>query len=371
MYFSFDTLEGTADRVAALARGPDDWVSVFLGTEHSPGSEALIDALNRRELNFFGAIVPGLIHGSSWSRSGLVVNRWRMVESPRFVTLDEHGLDWDLPLPDLDPETAGHVTVMVLVDFWSRQVSDLLDELFDQYGDTVNYIGAGCGQGQRRSTPCVLNSEGCHERAAVVAFLDSTSNISLRHGWRRISEPLVATRTSGNVIQEFNWEPALQIYQSVVGKDVANSLRDTYRPEAKRYPFGIFREDEEDVVRDPVAIDELGSLVCLSDVPENSVLHVLHGEPDGLIDAARQAASECFDDPGRSGEQSLVFDCFSRALLLDEAFERELDAINQAMSAAQPGLVSTGVLAMGEIASDGVRQPEFHNKTVVVSRFHD
>ena len=60
----------------------------------------------------------------------------------------------------------------------------LLDELFDQYGDTVNYVGAGCGLGQRRNTPCVLNSDGCHERAAVVA------RIELKCSWNEIAEDL-------------------------------------------------------------------------------------------------------------------------------------------------------------------------------------
>jgi hypothetical protein len=161
------------------------------------------------------------------------------------------------------------------------------------------------------------------------------------------------------------------VYKSVVGADVANSLRDTFRPEAKRYPFGIFREDEEDVVRDPMALTEGGGLVCLSDVPENSVMHILHGEAEGLVAAAGQVAAECFSTAAAPAEQSLLFDCFSRALLLGDDFELELATIQAGMrQCGHADGVSLGVLALGEISSDGTRVPEFHNKTVVVARFH-
>ena len=274
-------------------------------------------------------------------------------------------------MPSLAGASNGKVTALVLVDFWSRQVSRLLDELFDHYGNTVNYVGAGCGVGQRRHSDCILTSTGCHEASASVVFLDTASTLELRHGWRRISEPLVATRTTGNIIQEFNWEPSLEVYRTVVGTDVANSLRDTFRPEAKRFPFGISREDEEDVVRDPMALTDTGGLVCLSDVPENSVMHILHGEVEGLVQAAEEATRDCFSIPIEAAAQSLIFDCYSRALLLGDNFSQELTAIANAMSESGNSQGPLGVLALGEIASDGNRLPEFHNKTVVVVRFHD
>jgi len=294
-----------------------------------------------------------------------------MAATPRLANLADGRVEWDSPLPVLEPGRASRPTILVVVDFWSRQTTRLLDELFDQYGNTVNYIGAGCGLGQRRHTPCILHSTGNHEKAAVVAFMDHDSTMSLRHGWGRISDALVATRTDANVIQEFNWEPAVEVYKSVVGDSVATSLNDTYRPEAKRYPFGIFREDEEDVVRDPMAITESGGLLCLSDVAENSVMHVLHGKTEDLVEAAGEVSRACFEQPpvgGAESEQSLIFDCFSRALLLEEEISTELGAISAAMKAAGSATPPCGVLALGEIASTGERLPQYHNKTVVVTR---
>ena len=374
MYSPWNGIEKLVAKAASLGRGEDTWVSIFLGAEHAGQAEDLIAALNARGVSYFGAIFPGLINGESWSGDGALLNRWRMAAKPRFANLDDGEVEWDAPLPSLDRARSGRPTVLILVDFWSRQTTRLLDELFDKYGNTVNYVGAGCGLGQRRHTPCILHSTGNHEKAAVVAFLDHDAKLELRHGWGRISEALVATRTEANVIQEFNWEPAVEVYKSVVGDNVATSLNDTYRPEAKRYPFGIFRENEEDIVRDPMAITDSGGLLCLSDVAENSVMHVLHGKTEDLVKAAGEVSRECFAQPpvgSSDSEQSLIFDCFSRALLLEEEIAAELGAISAAMKAAGSNTPPCGVLALGEIASTGERLPQYHNKTVVVARVFD
>ena len=58
-----------------------------------------------------------------------------------------------------------------LVDFACVRASELLEEVFDIYGDTVNYFGAGCGNGDRSPGPVIFSPEGLHTGAAVVAKL--------------------------------------------------------------------------------------------------------------------------------------------------------------------------------------------------------
>ena len=52
----------------------------------------------------------------------------------------------------------------------------------------------------------------------------------------------------------------------------------------------MYKEGTEGVVREPITIEEDGSLICLGDIPENSVMYILKGERAALIDSARDAA---------------------------------------------------------------------------------
>ena len=174
---------------------------------------------------------------------------------------------------------------------------------------------------------------------------------------------MIATKTEGNVVKELNWEPAMMVYRSLVGDQVADSLEvRNIQPEAKRYPFGIARDDLEDIVRDPIRATETGELVVLSGVPEHSVMHILKGDNEKLIAAAQQLAADFGKD--NSDDQCIVFDCYSRAMLLGQDFQRELTGFADVFWKNRPNTQLVGALALDEIASDGLRTPDFQNKTI-------
>lgn len=366
VFLSWTNPHDLAAQIGAMPRSPRDYVSLFVGVSHESERDVLTAALNEQSVPFFGALFPGLVHDGIATDSGVIACTWETVAPPFQLTPSEDGFVWPSAPPSVSEFGEASVTALVLVDFWSLHITHLLDDLFDRYGDRLHVVGAGCGAGRREESECILSPAGSAAGVATVVFVRTSCRLEVQHGWRRISEPLLATRTSGNIIEEFNWEPAYDVYSRVVGEEVALSLNDTFKPEAKRYPFGIAKEGTEDIVRDPMAILANGALKCLSDVPENSVMHILHGESARLVAAAKEAATRSFagHDVGADSGAYLVFDCFSRALLLGDEFERELIALS---GSAPDGLL--GVLALGEIASDGTRYPQLHNKSVVIARF--
>ena len=64
-------------------------------------------------------------------------------------------------------------------------------------------------------------------------------------------------------------------------------------------------------------------------------------------------------------------DCYSRTLLMKEEFEHELEAAREALQAVHPTITMEGAIALGEIASNGERIPDLHNKTFAVGLFRD
>jgi len=152
--------------------------------------------------------------------------------------------------------------------------------------------------------------------------------------------------------------------------------RESFLETAGRYPFGMYRESAQKVVRDPIAVDESGALVCVGEVPENTTLAIMKGTPENLISAARLACDEALavengNCPVDPQTQVWVADCISRALFLGKDFSSELGIINdQARSAGITSPIK-GALTLGEISSHGHGVLEYLNKTIVVGGFSE
>ena len=66
---------------------------------------------------------------------------------------------------------------------------------------------------------------------------------------------------------------------------------DNFLAAARAFPLGLERMDGSFVVRDPVH-QEGDCLVCIGEVAPQSTLHILHGKPEVLLEAAGHACRE-------------------------------------------------------------------------------
>ena len=156
-------------------------------------------------------------------------------------------------------------------------------------------------------------------------------------------------------------------------KDCGLSLnKDNFAGIAQGYPFGILREKEDDIVRDPLSIGENGSIVCIGEVPPNTVLHVLKGRPEALLNAARKAIGECAENPGFpiAAKGTFVVDCITRTLFLNEQFAEEMQIIRDGIVIHEDEQEPFGVLSLGEISSYGEGLLELFNKTIAIGTFY-
>ena len=369
MYVPIRQEQDLVEAVLGLSVAEDEQVLMLVAAEHQDALPSWIESLAAEGVSLFGAVFPGLIHGRDRHDSGAIVEVVPVKEKACVVDLGASPDQWTLGEAAAGSEE-GRATVCVFVDCLSPSISDLLVQLFHHYGNAVNYIGAGAGNGELREEATVFTSAGPVRNAAVITVLKSDSRVSVRHGWERSEGPFVATRTEGNIIREINWEPARSVYDRLFGEEVGPITQDNFFVATKEHPFGIDKEGQEDVVRDPIKLADDGALVCLSDVPENSVMHVLTADQESLVKAAAAAVDDCTPLPG-SATMCFVSDCYSRALTLGDEFQRELDAVADGIGRICRDCVPQGVLALGEIASNGEQIPEFYNKTFVVGVFHD
>ena len=368
MYIGFRDPLDFVTQIQSLPLEPDESLLICFEQTVEPHLDQILDLLSKVQVDFFGAIFPALIHGGKICKAGAIVQAYKLLAAPSVARIDGEAVVWTRPLPEMQA-VAEKPTCLILADFSCVAITSLLDELFNRHANDINYFGGGAGTGVREPSPVLFSNEGRFTGSALVAYLATKGDVNLRHGWSRTSDPVVATRTQGNIIKELNWEPAITVYRSLVGEEVANSLsRREDIPKAKRFPFGIAREDLEDVVRDPLLSTEQGELVVLSHVQEHSVLHILQADPESLIQAAAALAADFAATD--QGARCLLFDCYSRAMLLDRDFPKELRAFESTLQTKLTNCPVEGVLALGEIASDGNRLPDFHNKTMAAGVFY-
>jgi len=261
--------------------------------------------------------------------------------------------------PNSAPEPG---TVLLLIDGLSEGISGLLAALYGHYGHHPAYLGAGAGTRAITPGPCLLSSQGVLDQAAVIALLPTRVGVGVCHGWQPVGDPVLCTQAHDLWVDALNWQPAYEVYADIVcGHAGRKPLREAFFETAKAYPFGIYREGQEPVVRDPIAVQG-ESIRCVGEVPENALLQILHGKSEQLRDAAANAAHQSLT---RADGPFLVVDCVSRAVFQGEDFARELTAVDQVLSVADVPLWA-GVLSLGEVVLDASGLLELYNKTIVV-----
>ncbi|UCF94729.1 MAG: FIST C-terminal domain-containing protein [Desulfobacterales bacterium] len=372
MYIASTRYEAIIDAVGAMERAADDVVMLMLGEHNRPDIKRLVDELNRHGIPFFGGIFPGVIDGQEKFESGAVLTTLPALEKPFLIKdLTSQPTDFqDFGAAVATRNDRKH-TAIVLVDGLAANIALFLSEMFNRFGNSINYLGGGAGSLSLKQEPCLITPEGIFQDAAIVTFLKQECRLGVRHGWEKIADPVIATKTHKNIIQELNWKNAFDVYRHTVEADAGKTLTgENFFTIAKGYPFGIIKEAMEDIVRDPIAVNDRGELICVGEVPENTVLSILEGYTDSLILAAGQAADDCLQAGAGAIDRCLMVDCISRVIFLEQDYARELEQVNHRLRSIGMDQGPVGMLTLGEISSYGDGFVEFFNKTIVVGVFY-
>lgn len=358
------TLEGFRDLLERTAAHPDVSSLIVLAGDASDLDPELVNPiLGSIPKPLYGGVFPALVTGREhFTRGAIVIGSRR----PAHATVVRDLSDAGVPIvPQIEHAVAPDATnalLLVFVDGFATRIGALVRALFEEFGVENNYIGGGAGSLSMQQKPCLFTNGGMLQDAAILLQLEWPSGIGVSHGWDVISEPLIVTSAQHTTIKRLNYELAIDVYRRIVEPAAGEPVRDdAFFDVAKAHPFGIRRLDSDVIVRDPLVLTPEGHLVCVGEVPEGAFVHILRGDAESLIAAARRAgdlAQQSFP-AGHTPGFRFVVDCISRSLFLGDHFTKELAAIDE-------GLPMVGALTIGEIANSGREFLEFYNKTAVV-----
>jgi hypothetical protein len=265
------------------------------------------------------------------------------------------------------PNLAG---VFVLSDGLNVNGSTLVDGITAAVGSGVSVTGGLAGDGAEfRET---LVGADCPPRKHMVAAVGFYGEaIRIGHGsaggWDEFGPRRRITRSRGNVLFEFDGEPALDLYERYLGDEEARGLPGS----GLLFPLRIFDPErpDHDIVRTILAVDrEQRSMTFAGDVPEGWTAQLMRGNFDRLAAGAAMAARQAADGVGqnRAGDQvAILVSCIGRRLLMGQHTADELEATGGEFGPRVPQL---GFYSYGEISPHRVSGVcELHNQTMTVT----
>lgn len=331
----------------------DQQVMIFLADRSHSWLDEITTIMNRQNIRFFGGVFPGLLYNGKYLREGMLIQ----IVRPVYQAIVRPFL---FRVPKEFQQLEGH-TAIVLVDGLSGQFRDLIDTVENKLSGNITYLGGGAGYYDLVHRPCLFDNNGLYKDALMLCLLQGSSHVAVRHGWDKMDGPYRITRSEQNVLKKLDGYRAMEIYRDAIEthRHIILSQEDFFSF-AKEHPFGLLNADGSIVVRDPIACNDEGEIVCVADIPNNRDVYILQGDKKTLLTASLAIAKDCAGQ-GDETHTPMLFNCISRAMFLEDDFRIEMENI-------QSRLMSPlhGTLSIGEIASHSEKGIEIHNKSTII-----
>jgi len=266
------------------------------------------------------------------------------------------------------PEEAGpHRVLLLLTEGILDHQEEILAGAYSVVGASAPLIGGTSGPDPNYGRSFQLYKRKVLTDAAVGAMITSTGpfGVGLRHGGRKVGEPMIVTHSVKGDLYTLDDKPALTAYL-----DRLNAPPEAYVDPAvfdefnRSRPIGIRRRGGEEV-RHVNSVSRLREtwLRSSGDVPEGGLIWVMQGDQESTLEAAAEACKVAIDGLGGSQPLGLLaFDCISRSRVLgEEGTRQEVES----MVKVADGAPLAGFYTWGEIArTRGITG--YHNQTLAV-----
>jgi hypothetical protein len=254
----------------------------------------------------------------------------------------------------LETLTSEHKILLMLCDGLTGDQHEILRGAYSVVGATVPLAGGCAADDTTYSETFQFYSDGGGVHVvtdAVVAAAigsDAPIGIGLAHGWHKVGEPMMVTSSEGGRVRTLDGAPALDVYLHRVGATRAiTEDAIAFQNFAIQHPLGLSRRSGEDIR--VISSSDLtdGSMGCLADVPQGTLLWMMESDHDSLITSVDDAFDEALESLGGPALGFLAFDCVVRHVFLGpDGIKEETDRlVDRAAGAPLAGFVTYGEVA--------------------------
>ena len=271
---------------------------------------------------------------------------------------------------DLQKKAPNPVAIYLLCPGMDIANDLVLQALVDTFGEDIHIFGGTSSDNMRGIVNYQYDGTTTGEHNAwAVAFNDPTLKAVSRgtHGFSAYGTPLVATKTSGNKIIEFNGEPAWTAYTNKIGIPNSSLCGDTIPTGAlaEKLPEHLATEyGNTHILRAITRYDADGTLHYATTCPEGLELWLTTRDED-LIFSEQERSLKCMVQEMNGGTPVAVFqtDCLARGrFLFNKVVKDEIIALMHSFLNDNSGGIPPwlGMYGFGEYAHLGGKNT-FHN----------
>jgi len=196
--------------------------------------------------------------------------------------------------------------------------------------------------------------------------------IGVRSGFTSIGNSLLSTASEGNVLKEFEYTRALDLYKDFLGEERAARLPAV----CLEYPFGIIDYDPADKgdhlfqLRCGLSVNnDNGTITLAASIPEGSEVTLTTASRGDIINGAKEAAEQAKNNLGGARPEAIImFSCVGRKLVLGRRIQEEVGVVRECLGSEVPiiGFYTYGEIGPVDKTKKGRLSAKFHNETVVL-----
>jgi hypothetical protein len=257
--------------------------------------------------------------------------------------------------------------LLLLTDGLVRDQESILRGCYAVLGASVPLFGGAAADGWRMTGVYLLGDERPLHDAVVAATIasDAPLSISVRHGWRKIGEPMIVTSSGNGRVYTLDDRPAMDVFlERLDAPPEAYTDAEAFTRFALPRPLGVQRRSGLEAHNVSTEVDLEGrSIGGGSAIDHGGLTWAMAGDEASLLGAVDDACQDALAGlEGRAPLGMLTLSCAAlRAVLGEEGIQRE----GARLEKWADGAPFAGFYTYGEIARirgiDG-----FHNQTLVV-----
>ncbi len=260
--------------------------------------------------------------------------------------------------------------VLVISDGQLVNGTHLIEGITEALPAHVAVTGGLAGDGARFEETVVWHNQECSPGLVVLVGLYG-ENIQIGHGhlggWREFGPLRKITKSSENVLYEFDGKPALELYKELLGEHA-----DGLPASALLFPIAIqLQGSDQTVVRTILNIDEDNqSMTFAGNMPEGATCQLMRANYENLVDGAQGAAEMALTHHQQmQPDLAILISCVGRRLVLDQRIEEELEIVEEQLPEQ---CAITGFYSYGEISPLVELGPcSLHNQTMTITLFSE
>ncbi len=192
-----------------------------------------------------------------------------------------------------------YTAMLILTDGFIRDQEDILRGIYSVVGASIPLVGGAAGDGWRFQGTEQIHGDEVLSDAVVVASISSEAPIAVgvRHGWRKVGEPMVVTGCGDGRVHTLDDQPAMDVYLDRVGAPPeAYTDANAFSQFALSRPLGFMRRSGEVVRNLSTEVDLAGrSLGGGGQIPLGTVAWLMEGDEPSILDAATEACRDAID----------------------------------------------------------------------------